>query len=130
MFEEREIGFAEAAALLEKCGEAVAGSLFIDTVERMQGQERDYIIYSMSNSNPAEVEDHLEFFYSPNRLNVAITRARVKCAVIANEKVFTFCGELLRNPDTPSGLRDGAEVFLRYFDAATKLEMVTQEEEW
>ena len=32
------------------------------------------------------VEDHLEFFYSPNRLNVALTRARVKCVVFANER--------------------------------------------
>jgi len=117
-------------ALLEKLGESIAVSLFIDTVERMQGQEKDYIIYSMSNSNPAEVEDHLEFFYSPNRLNVALTRARVKCIVIANEKIFTFCDELCQHSGTSEQLRDGAEVFRRYFQIATKLEMVTEEEEW
>src|SRR5690606_15889741 len=41
-------------------------SLFIDTVDRIQGQERDYIIYSMSNSNPLESKLRLDFFYSPN----------------------------------------------------------------
>lgn len=117
-------------ALLEKASAEIAQTIFVDTVERMQGQEKDYIIYSMSNSNPAEVEDHLEFFYSPNRLNVALTRARVKCVVFANEKIFTFCDELLQNPSTPPPLRNGAEVFKRYYDAATRLELETEEEDW
>ena len=110
--------------------QSIVDQLFIDTVERMQGQEKDYIIYSMSNSNPAEVEDRLEFFYSPNRLNVAITRARVKCIVIANEKIFTFCDELCQQPGTSDQLRNGAEIFRRYFQIATKLEITAEEEEW
>ena len=110
--------------------EDVVNQLFIDTVERMQGQEKDYIIYSMSNSNPAEVEDRLEFFYSPNRLNVALTRARVKCMVIANEKIFNFCDELCQQSGTSDQLLDGAEVFRKYFQIATKLEMITEDEEW
>ena len=124
----REIkrGLLEHKVISEK----IVNQLFIDTVERMQGQEKDYIVYSLSNSNPAEVEDRLEFFYSPNRLNVALTRARVKCVVIANEKIFTFCEELCQRPDTPEALRHSAEVFRRYFQIATKLEMTTEEEEW
>ena len=110
--------------------ENIVNQLFIDTVERMQGQEKDYIIYSMSNSNPAEVEDRLEFFYSPNRLNVALTRARVKCIVIANEKIFTFCDEFCQQTGTWSQLRDGAEVFRKYFEIATKLEMEVADEDW
>ena len=117
-------------ALLEKVGMEAAQALFVDTVERMQGQERDYIIYSMSNSNPAEVEDHLEFFYSPNRLNVALTRARVKCVVIANEKIFGYCDELLQNETAPAALRHGAEVFRNYFAVATKLEISVADEDW
>ena len=118
-------------ALLERCGQETAATLFVDTVERMQGQEKDYIVYTLSNSNPAEVEDRLEFFYSPNRLNVAVTRARMKCVVIANEKIFAFCGELLQSPSTLPPLRHGAEVFRRYYDAATKLELSPQaDEEW
>ena len=117
-------------ALLEKAGEEVAQSIFVDTVERMQGQEKDYIVYSMSNSNPAEVEDHLEFFYSPNRLNVALTRARVKCVVFANEKIFTFCDELLQNQSTSTALHSGAEIFKKFFEASTKIEMDVKDEEW
>ena len=117
-------------ALLEKAGAEIAQTIFVDTVERMQGQEKDYIIYSMSNSNPAEVEDHLEFFYSPNRLNVALTRARVKCVVFANEKIFTFCDELLQNPGTSTALRHGAEIFRTYYEEATKLGLNVMDEEW
>ena len=110
--------------------EETVNQLFIDTVERMQGQEKDYILYSMSNSNPAEVEDRLEFFYSPNRLNVALTRARVKCVVMANEKIFTFCDELCRQSGASDQLRDGAEIFRQYFQIATKLEIITEDEDW
>lgn len=110
--------------------EEIVNQLFIDTVERMQGQEKDYIIYSMSNSNPAEVEDRLEFFYSPNRLNVALTRARVKCIVIANEKIFTFCDELCKQSGTSDQLHVGAAIFRQYFQIATKLEMTSADEEW
>jgi len=117
-------------ALLERCGQEVATALFIDTVERMQGQERDYIIYTLSNSNPAEVEDRLEFFYSPNRLNVAITRARVKCIVIANEKIFSFCDKIIQNIENQKVLRDGAMVFKHYFETATKIELSAEEDDW
>lgn len=123
----------EIMRALSECQEIpedIINQLFIDTVERMQGQEKDYIIYSMSNSNPAEVEDRLEFFYSPNRLNVALTRARVKCMVIANEKIFTFCEELCRQSGIPAPLHDGAAVFRQYFQIATKLEMTVADEDW
>jgi hypothetical protein len=76
------------------------------------------------------VEDHLEFFYSPNRLNVALTRARVKCVVFANEKIFTFCDELLQNPGTSTALRHGAEIFRTYYEEATKLGLNVMDEEW
>ncbi len=117
-------------AVMAKNGPEIAASLFVDTVERMQGQEKDYIIYSLSNSNPAEVEDRLEFFYSPNRLNVAITRARVKCVVIANEKIFNFCDNLLKSTETQTILRDSAALFKHYYDSATKLELTEDEEDW
>jgi hypothetical protein len=54
----------------------------------------------------------------------------VKCVVFANEKIFTFCNELLQNPDTPPPLHHGVEVFKRYYDAATRLELETEEEDW
>jgi DNA replication ATP-dependent helicase Dna2 len=97
-------------------------TLFVDTVDRMQGQERDYIIYSMSNSHPLESKRRLDFFYNPNRLNVAITRAIKKCIVIANYKVFDIIDEeLLDLPEFPK-LKPDLDVFKKYYNLSSKLE--------
>lgn len=103
--------------------------VFVDTVERMQGQEKAYILFSMSNSNPEETCDRLEFFYSPNRLNVAITRAYKKLIVIANEKVFEFCQQMVSRDEIN---KNNAEIFLRYKELATKLYLSDEQivEEW
>jgi DNA replication ATP-dependent helicase Dna2 len=62
----------------------------IDTVERIQGQEREMVVVSLAASDP----DHLAgeaatFFYSGSRLNVTLTRARTKLIVVASPLVFT-----------------------------------------
>ena len=100
--------------------------VFVDTIERMQGQEKDYVIFTLANSNPSEVEDRLEFFYSPNRLNVAITRAKTKCIVIANEKVFQLCHE-----STQTGaVGIGQKAYWDYYTLATKLYAEAADDEW
>lgn len=100
--------------------------VFVDTIERMQGQEKDYVIFSLANSNPSEVEDRLEFFYSPNRLNVAITRAKIKCIVIANKKVFELC----ENVSQTGAVATGQKSFWDYYKLAYKMEADDTEEEW
>ena len=92
-------------------------AVFVDTIERMQGQERDYVIFTLANSNPSEVEDRLEFFYSPNRLNVAITRAKTKCIVIANEKVFQLC----RDSRQTGLVGVGQKAYWDFFNLSTKI---------
>ena len=59
----------------------------IDTVERMQGAERDIIIFGLTSSNPDQVLS--EFLNNPNRFNVAITRARLKLIVVGSETFFS-----------------------------------------
>jgi superfamily I DNA and/or RNA helicase len=105
-------------------------SLFIDTVDRMQGQERDYIIYSMSNSHPLESKRRLDFFYSPNRLNVAITRGIKKCIVIANYKVFDIIDEELVDLEDFYNLKPSLDVFKAYYKLSTKIEEVVEEDGW
>ncbi len=64
--------------------------LLIDTVERIQGQERDVIIYSLATSDPEKAKQRADFFFNPNRFNVAITRARKKRIVIASISLFSI----------------------------------------
>lgn len=105
-------------------------ALFIDTVDRMQGQERDYIIYSMSNSHPLESKRRLDFFYSPNRLNVAITRAIKRCIVIANYKVFDIIDEELADMADYSDLKPSLDIFKEYYKLSSKIEEDVNEDDW
>ena len=56
----------------------------IDTVERIQGQERDVVIASFTNSDPEYLLKDASFFYSPNRLNVLLSRARMIRIIVAS----------------------------------------------
>ena len=60
----------------------------VDTVERTQGAERDVILFGLTASDP----DHLlsEFLNSPNRLNVAMTRARTKLIIVGSTAFFSI----------------------------------------
>ncbi len=118
----------------KKIGKSVANlfeNLFVDTVDSMQGQERKYIIYSMSNSHPLESMRRLDFFYSPNRLNVAITRAINKCIVIANYKIFDIKEEELQNCSEYQSVKTDLETFREYYNLAHKVELIdTENEDW
>ena len=54
---------------------------FVDTVDKMQGQECDAVITSYGVSDPEYAASEQEFIYSLSRVNVAITRARCKSVV-------------------------------------------------
>lgn len=106
-------------------------NLFVDTVDSMQGQERNYIIYSLSNSHPLESMRRLDFFYSPNRLNVAITRAIKKCIVIGNYKIFDIKDEELKNSNECQDIKDSLDIFKKYYSLSTRIELnETDKDEW
>jgi superfamily I DNA and/or RNA helicase len=100
----------------------VIDSIMIDTVDKMQGQQKDYIIYSMSNTYPIKLKRHLDFFYSPNRLNVAITRSVKKCIIIANYKVFNIKDEELIDLPNLDELKPSLDIFKKYVKLATIVE--------
>lgn len=58
----------------------------VDTVDKMQGQEREVIIYSMTAGDPDYIADMADFLFNPNKLNVAFSRARFKLIVVGNIK--------------------------------------------
>lgn len=55
---------------------------------RFQGQEAPVVIYSMTTSSPEDAPRGMEFLYSLNRLNVATSRARCVCILVANPRLF------------------------------------------
>ncbi len=56
----------------------------VGTVDKFQGQEAELVIVSMTTSSEQDLPRHLEFLYSKNRLNVAVSRAKCLAIVIAN----------------------------------------------
>jgi DNA replication ATP-dependent helicase Dna2 len=54
---------------------------FVDTVDKMQGQETDAVLVSYGVADPEFALREAEFIYGLNRLNVALTRACVKTVV-------------------------------------------------
>jgi uncharacterized protein len=58
------------------------------TVDRFQGQEAPAVIYSMATSTPEDAPRGMEFLYSLNRLNVATSRARCACILVASPRLF------------------------------------------
>ena len=60
----------------------------IGTVDRFQGQEAPVTIYSMATSSHADAPRGMEFLYSTNRLNVAISRAKCLAILVASPDVF------------------------------------------
>jgi uncharacterized protein len=63
--------------------------LMVGTVDKFQGQEAAVIIYSMATSTPEDAPRGMDFLYSPNRLNVAVSRARAMFIMVANPAIFS-----------------------------------------
>jgi predicted RecB family nuclease len=77
---------------------------FVDTVDKMQGQECDCVIVSYGVSDPELAMMEGEFIYSLNRLNVAITRAKSKTIVFLSRHLLTPTIQVLENPEAIEGI--------------------------
>jgi hypothetical protein len=62
----------------------------VDTVERYQGGEADFIIISSTVSDPDYVRSESDFLLNLNRINVSISRMKKKLVIVASRSIFEF----------------------------------------
>jgi uncharacterized protein len=62
----------------------------VGTVDKFQGQEAQVVIMSMTTSSAEEMPRHMEFLFSKNRINVALSRARCLAIFIANPELMAI----------------------------------------
>lgn len=77
---------------------------FVGTVDKMQGQECDVVIVSYGVSDVEYALREKEFIYSLNRLNVAITRARLKSIVLLSRSLLEPPVQALDREDVAAGI--------------------------
>jgi uncharacterized protein len=71
----------------------------VGTVDKFQGQQAPVIIYTLATSTPHDLPRNIEFLYSLNRLNVAVSRAQALVAVVCSPQLLHV------RPRTPQQLR-------------------------
>jgi uncharacterized protein len=86
----------------------------VGTVDRFQGQEAPVVLYSMTTSTPEDAPRGMEFLYSPNRFNVATSRAKCACIAVGSPRLF--------EPDCQSPRQIKlANAFCRYLELAREV---------
>ena len=75
---------AQVSRLLER----LPAGVLVGTVDKFQGRQAPVAIYSMATSRPEDAPRGMEFLYSLNRLNVATSRARCACILVASPRLF------------------------------------------
>ena len=64
--------------------EALPAGVEVGTVDKFQGREAPVVFFSMASSTGEDVPRGLEFLFSRNRFNVAISRARALAVVVCS----------------------------------------------
>lgn len=67
--------------------ERLPNGIGVGTVDKFQGQQAPVVIYSMTSSSAADAPRGLEFLFDPHRLNVATSRAKCVCILVASPRL-------------------------------------------
>mmetsp|Transcript_2580 Transcript_2580/g.6197 ORF Transcript_2580/g.6197 Transcript_2580/m.6197 type:complete len:307 (-) Transcript_2580:415-1335(-) len=109
----------EAVAPSYACGPSKDSPfVYVDTVERMQGQQAPVVVYCCGFLDPDAIANERAFLFDRCRLNVAFSRAKAACVLI--------CGSALMSPTLPLSLADHPSAragwtFLQAFMRATEV---------
>jgi uncharacterized protein len=68
--------------------EALPEAVRVGTVDKFQGQEATVSFFSMASSSGEDVPRGIDFLFSRNRLNVAVSRARCLAYVVASPRLL------------------------------------------
>ena len=79
---------AQNAAIRSLLPPTLRRGAFVDTIDRIQGKERDAVILTYSVADAEFALAEAEFIFSSERLNVAITRARRKLIVLISRRLL------------------------------------------
>ena len=74
--------------LLSKLEESKIKNPKVGTIDKFQGQEAPITIISMTSSDSDSLPRNKEFFFSRNRLNVAISRAQIASIILFNPNLL------------------------------------------
>jgi uncharacterized protein len=64
------------------------GGVPVGTVDKFQGREAAVVFYSMATSSAEDIPRSLEFLFSRNRLNVAVSRAMCLACIVASPRLL------------------------------------------
>ena len=76
-------------AQVRELSDALPEGARVGTVDKFQGQEAAVVIVSLAASSAEDVPRGMEFLYSRNRLNVAVSRARALAVMVASPTLLT-----------------------------------------
>jgi uncharacterized protein len=75
---------AQVRALRERLPEGAR----VGTVDRFQGQQAPVVFFSMTSSSGEDVPRGMDFLFSRNRLNVAVSRAQALAVVVCSPRLL------------------------------------------
>jgi uncharacterized protein len=68
--------------------ELVPAGVEVGTVDKFQGREAPIVFFSMASSSGEDVPRGIEFLFSRNRLNVAVSRARAMAVLVCSPRLL------------------------------------------
>lgn len=77
---------AQVKILRERLGEVFK----VGTVDKFQGQEAPIVIISMTTSSQEDMPRNLDFLLGHQRINVAVSRAKITAVVVLSQKLQTI----------------------------------------